>query len=159
MPMARLSASGMPPPAETPMAIPSGMLWAMMAMTNTQIRAAITGCWAVPTSASGEAPETFRSTRYRQKAPNNKPKLTNPPAPHLPRPMAWAASSPGMISEKAVAASITPAPKPSRVSASATGMLRITSTGTAPRAVPRAHSAPPSSARNMRGSRSSQAIP
>ncbi|MNR17664.1 hypothetical protein D3C85_1343420 [compost metagenome] len=26
IPMARLSASGMPPPAETPMAIPSGML-------------------------------------------------------------------------------------------------------------------------------------
>ncbi|MNP64148.1 hypothetical protein D3C76_1596240 [compost metagenome] len=43
MPMARLSASAMPPPADTPMAMPSGMLWAMMAITNNQMRAAITG--------------------------------------------------------------------------------------------------------------------
>ncbi|MNP30447.1 hypothetical protein D3C76_1235190 [compost metagenome] len=64
-----------------------------------------------------------------------------------------------MIKEKAIAANITPAPKPSNVSANATGMLRITSTGTAPSAVPNAHRAPPSSARIMRGSRSSQAIP
>ncbi|MNE52558.1 hypothetical protein D3C80_1472330 [compost metagenome] len=157
--MARLSASAMPPPADTPMAMPSGMLWAMMAMTNSQMRAAITGWLSVPTSASGEAPDTFRSTRNRQSAPNNKPKLIRPPAPQGLKPMDWAAPRPGMIRENAVAASITPAPKPSSVSASATGMLRMTSTGTAPNAVPSAHNAPPSRARNIRGSRSSQARP
>ncbi|MNC45629.1 hypothetical protein D3C75_946060 [compost metagenome] len=159
MPMARLSASAMPPPADTPMAMPSGMLWAMMAITNSQIRAAITGWRSVPTSASGEAPETLRSTRNRHRAPNITPKLIRPPAPQGLKPMDWAAPNPGMIRENAVAASITPAPKPSNVSANATGMLRMTSTGTAPSAVPSAHNAPPSRARSMRGSRSSQARP
>ncbi|MNE48525.1 hypothetical protein D3C80_1429930 [compost metagenome] len=135
------------------------MLWAMMAITNSQIRAAITGWLSVPTKASGEAPETLRSTRNRHKAPNIRPKLISPPAPQGLKPMPWAASSPGMIRENAVAASITPAPKPSSVSAKATGMLRMTNTGTAPRAVPNAHSAPPSRARSIRGSRPSQAMP
>ncbi|MOA29822.1 hypothetical protein D3C78_1508600 [compost metagenome] len=113
----------------------------------------------MPTSASGEAPDTLRSTRNRHSAPNSKPKLIRPPAPQGLKPMDWAASNPGIIRENAVAASITPAPKPSSVSASATGMLRMTSTGTAPNAVPSAHNAPPSRARNIRGSRSSQARP
>ena len=66
---------------------------------------------------------------------------------------------PGTISEKAVAASITPAPKPNKVSLTATGIFRITSTGTAPSAVPNAHNAPPCSARSSLGSRSSQTSP
>ncbi|MNH46115.1 hypothetical protein D3C79_1087690 [compost metagenome] len=63
------------------------MLWAMMAMTNSQIRAAITGWLSVPTKASGEAPETLRSTRNRHKAPNIKPKLIRPPAPQGLKPI------------------------------------------------------------------------
>lgn len=66
---------------------------------------------------------------------------------------------PGTINENAVAASITPAPNPSKVSLSACGMRRITSTGTAPSAVPKAQMAPPCKARNSRGSRFSQCKP
>ncbi|MNS44260.1 hypothetical protein D3C72_766990 [compost metagenome] len=66
---------------------------------------------------------------------------------------------PGTISENAVAASITPAPKPSNVSLSVCGIRRITSTGTAPSAVPRAQIAPPCNARNSLGSRFSHSSP
>ena len=66
---------------------------------------------------------------------------------------------PGTISENAVAASITPAPKPSNVSLSAKGMRRITNTGTAPSAVPSAQMAPPCNARDSLGSRFSHSSP
>ncbi|MNG06015.1 hypothetical protein D3C84_892340 [compost metagenome] len=157
--MARLSASGIPPPAETPTAMPSGMLWAMMANTNSQIRGGITGCSTVPTSISGDAPDTLRSTRNSPNAPSMMPKLIRPLAAQGVSPRFSAAVIPGTISENAVAASITPAPKPSSVSLTVWGMRRITNTGTAPKAVPRAQIAPPCSARISFGSRSSQTSP
>ncbi|MNN77350.1 hypothetical protein D3C81_1938050 [compost metagenome] len=87
------------------------------------------------------------------------PRHIRPLAAHGLMPRFSAAAMPGMISENAVAASMTPAPKPSSESLSAWGMRRITSTGTAPSAVPRAQIAPPCNARDSRGSRSSQASP
>ncbi|MNL45946.1 hypothetical protein D3C87_1686260 [compost metagenome] len=139
--------------------MPSGMLWAMIANTNSQIRGGITGCSAVPTSNSGEAPETLRSTRNNPKAPSMMPKHIRPLAAHGVMPRFSAAAIPGTISENAVAASITPAPKPSKESLSAWGMCRITNTGTAPSAVPRAQIAPPCNARDSFGSRSSHSSP
>ncbi|MCY1432351.1 hypothetical protein D9M71_483440 [compost metagenome] len=159
MPMARLSASGMPPPAETPTAMPSGMLWAMMANTNSQMRGAMTGRSRVPTRLSGLTPETFRSTRNNPNAPSIMPKLISPLDAQGDSPSPSAAEMPGTISENAVAASITPAPKPSKVSLSICGIRRITNTGTAPSAVPKAQIAPPCSARSNFGSRSSHASP
>ncbi|MNP64467.1 hypothetical protein D3C76_1599660 [compost metagenome] len=87
------------------------------------------------------------------------PKQITPLAAHGVIPRFSAAAMPGTISENAVAASITPAPKPSSVSLSVWGIRRITSTGTAPSAVPRAQIAPPCNARDSRGSRSSHANP
>lgn len=87
------------------------------------------------------------------------PKLIRPLDAQGDSPSFSAAAIPGTINEKAVAASITPAPNPNRVSLSASGILRMTNTGTAPSAVPRAQTAPPCNARNKRGSRSSQDKP
>ncbi len=87
------------------------------------------------------------------------PKLMRPLAAQGVGPNCSAAAMPGTISENAVAASITPAPKPSSESLTAWGMRRMTSTGTAPSAVPKAQSPPPSSARSSLGSRSSHARP
>ncbi|MNL21813.1 hypothetical protein D3C87_1431210 [compost metagenome] len=131
----------------------------MMANTNSQIRGGITGCSTVPTSISGDAPDTLRSTRYSPNAPSMMPKLIRPLAAQGVSPRFSAAAIPGTISENAVAASITPAPKPSSVSLTAWGICRITNTGTAPNAVPSAQIAPPCNARNSFGSRSSHASP
>ena len=151
--------NGMPPPADTPTAMPSGMLCATIAITNNQMRGAMTGSPGRLTKTSGPAPETLRSTRNRQNAPSRIPTLISPLADQGDKPRLCAAAMPGTISEKAVAASITPAPKPNKVSLTATGIFRITSTGTAPSAVPNAHNAPPCSARSSLGSRSSQTSP
>lgn len=62
-----------------------------------------------------------------------------------------------MISEKAVAESITPAPKPSSASDRRAGMVFTTSTGIAPRAVPKAQSRPPFNASTMGAGRLSSA--
>src|SRR5471032_638257 len=157
MPIARLSAPGKPPPAATPMAMPSGMLWAMIAITNSQIRGAITGCSDLPLRL--EPLDTLWSTTNKPMAPSRMPKLITAPAPQGVNPMALAASSPGTISENAVAASMMPAPNPSSPSDTATGIPLITSTGTAPSAVPRAAIEPPSNARINLGSRFNQAMP
>ncbi len=60
--------------------------------------------------------------------------------------MPSAASSPGNRSEKALAASIMPAAKPSRLSSIFCGRLRSTSAGRAPSAVAAKPAAPPYSA-------------
>ena len=66
-------------PANTRIGLLAAMT--MMANTNSQIRGGITGLSGVPTSISGLAPETLRSTRYSPNAPSMIPKLINPLAP------------------------------------------------------------------------------
>jgi hypothetical protein len=78
-----------------------------------------------------------------------------PPAAQLPppnTPTCLAACSPGMISEKALAASITPAPKPNSVSCSRSGSRCENSTGSVPSAVASAATEPPTKALHTSGS-------
>ncbi|MNE36250.1 hypothetical protein D3C80_1300540 [compost metagenome] len=131
----------------------------MIANTNSQIRGGTTGCSRVPTSICGVAPDTLRSTTNSPNAPSMMPRQIRPLDAQGVSPRLSAAAIPGTISENAVAASMTPAPKPSKVSLSATGIRRMTSTGTAPKAVPSAQIAPPCSARINFGSRLSHARP
>ncbi len=72
-----------------------------------------------------------------------------PPAAQLPPPnSSWVrtASSPGRISEKAHAASMTPAPKPNRVSCVRSDRRWDSITGTVPSAVASAAAEPPARA-------------
>ncbi|MFZ3042662.1 MAG: hypothetical protein WA108_12905 [Thiobacillus sp.] len=67
------------------------------------------------------------------------------PAGLLPR-RSVPASTPGRISEKAAAAAITPAPKPSMMSSQRVEILRMKSAGNAPSAVASAATPEPASA-------------
>src|SRR5690606_7854265 len=65
------------------------------------------------------------------------------PDNHGPAPWCSAAMIPGKASENALAASITPAPKPSIVSCARCEILRVKSAGSAPMAVAAAAALPP----------------
>ena len=80
-------------------------------------------------------------------APSRMPAPTMPPAAHDPAPRLSALAMAGTMSEKAQAASITPAPKPSKVSCRRCDSRCDSSTGTVPSAVAKAAIEPPSSAR------------
>ena len=74
---------------------------------------------------------------------------TTPPAAHGPPPKlpaSCAACRPGMTSENALAASITPAPKPNRLSCTRSDKRCENSTGSVPSAVASAATEPPISA-------------
>ncbi|MNV32217.1 hypothetical protein D3C71_1235480 [compost metagenome] len=89
-------------------------------------------------------------------APNRMAAPTVSPAPQGPMPWLSAAAMPGATSENALAASMTPAPKPNMLSWTFCGMVRANRMGKVPSAVAAAATRPPSKASATCGARTSR---
>ncbi len=126
----------------TPMAIPSGRLCRAMAKTNSQTREHCS--WPGP---QGPVLSCSCGVNWSSPSINSTPRVipaTTTAAAAKPLPvMSLAASSPGSSREKALAASIMPAAKPSMESSTRCGTARRKRAGRAPRAVAAKPAAPP----------------
>ncbi|MNL19860.1 hypothetical protein D3C87_1410840 [compost metagenome] len=130
----------------TPMAMPSGRLCKVMARTNSQTRLIrctsgprLPLCWC--------SWGTKRSSPTISAAPSPIPNTTTTAANIWLPVMDCAASMPGRISEKELAASIIPAAKPSIMSWVRTATSRSTRASKAPKAVAAKPAVPPSIAK------------